>query len=77
MHLHTLCRLQLHSINRIKPQVCVKPNIPDCSHDHLFVMLAGPLDLLQQVSEVRPDGDVVLPWPELIVEMLVVAGLLL
>lgn len=44
---------------------------------HLFVMATSPPDLFQQVSEVRPDREVVLPWPELIVEMLIVARILL
>lgn len=44
---------------------------------HLFIMATSPPDFFQQVSEVCPDWDVVLPWPELIVEMLIVAGILL
>lgn len=40
-------------------------------------MAASPPDLVQQVSKVRPDWDVVLPRPELIVEMLIIARILL
>lgn len=40
-------------------------------------MVTSPVDLFQQVPEVRPDWDVVLPRLKLIVEMLVVAGILL
>lgn len=40
-------------------------------------MATSPPDHVQQVSKVRPDWDVVLPWPELIVEMLIVARILL
>jgi len=46
-------------------------------HHHLSIVVTSPLDLLQQVSEVRPDRDVVLPRPQLSVEMLVVARILL
>lgn len=48
-----------------------------CNFPCLFVVVTSPLDLFQQVSEVRPDWDVVLPRPKLVVEMLVVAGILL
>lgn len=44
---------------------------------HLFIMATSPPDLFQQVSKVRPDWEVVLPWPELVVEMLIVARILL
>lgn len=46
-------------------------------HPHLFIVVTGPLDLLQQVSQVRSNGDVVLPGPQLLVEVFVVAGVLL
>lgn len=44
---------------------------------YFFIMAASPPDLVQQVSKVRPDWDVVLPLPELIVEMLIIARILL
>lgn len=44
---------------------------------HLFIMTTSPVDLFQQVSKVRPDWEVVLPRPKLVVEMLVVARILL
>lgn len=44
---------------------------------HLFIMVTSPPDLFQQVSKVRPDWEVVLPWPKFVVEMLIVARILL
>lgn len=44
---------------------------------HLFIMVTSPPNLFQQVSKVRPNWEVVLPWPKLAVEMLIVARILL
>lgn len=44
---------------------------------YLIVMVLSPLDLVQQVSQVGPDWDVVFPRPQIAVEVLVVARILL
>lgn len=56
---------------------CPRTELQYIYYLHLFVMFTSPLDFFQQVSQIRPDGNVVLPWCKLIVEMLVVARILL
>ena len=44
---------------------------------HLFIVILGPLYLLQQITEVPLKGDVMLVWLQLLVEVLVIRGVLL
>lgn len=72
--------LCLKEENKITPPSLV---VSETSEDpvtccrHLLVVVTRPLDLPQQVSQVCPDRDVVLPRSKLLVEMFVVPRILL